>query len=185
MADWDKKYREGFYDGATEPHRLLQDFWQEISGNMVIDVAMGNGRNSVFLAKKGFLVCGLEKSAEAIHVAKGVAASEGREISIVRGDAAALPFKKGSADCVMVFYFLMRDTVGNIADILKKGGLLIYETFLKRQNEINRRRNPEYLLDDGELISYFRDFHLLFYEETITASNDKKKAVARFVGRKR
>jgi len=35
------------------------------------------------------------------------------------------------------------------------------------------------------LISYFRDFELLFYEEIIETAGDKKKAIARAVGRKR
>ena len=68
---------------------------------------------------------------------------------------------------------------------LKKGGILIYETFLKRQNAIDRQRNPERLLDDGELFGYFDNLELLFYEETIEGVGDRKRALARAVGRKR
>ncbi|MCX5817798.1 MAG: methyltransferase domain-containing protein [Proteobacteria bacterium] len=220
MADWDKKYRNGYYDGATEPHDLLQKFWQVIPGKKVIDVAMGNGRDSIFLAKKGFCVYGLEKSMEAIRIAKKTTESAGHPISIIRGDAATMPFKDNSADCVIVFYFLLRDIMRDIPDMLRKGGILIYETFLKRQNEvevytantasergrlhglmpreratplrgqaqapeIDGRRNPDYLLEDGELISYFRDFQLLFYEETIAAFMNNRRAAAKFIGRKR
>lgn len=185
MVDWDKKYRNGYYDGATEPHDLLQKFWQVIPGKKVIDVAMGNGRDSIFLAKKGFCVYGLEKSMEAIRIAKETTESAGHPISIIHGDAATMPFKDNSADCVIVFYFLLRDIMRDIPDMLGKGGILIYETFLKRQNEINGRRNPDYLLEDGELISFFRDFQLLFYEETIAASMNNRKATAKFIGRKR
>ena len=75
--------------------------------------------------------------------------------------------------------------MGDIATFLKKGGVVIYETFLKRQNDIDRQRNPEYLLDDGELISFFRGFDLLFYEETLSVTGGRKRAVAKLVGRKR
>jgi len=68
---------------------------------------------------------------------------------------------------------------------LKKGGIIIYETYLRRQNEIDRWRNPEYLLEDGELFVYFKDFEILLYEELITEKEGKKKAIARLVGRKR
>jgi len=72
-----------------------------------------------------------------------------------------------------------------IVDLLNSGGVLIYETFLKRQNAIDRHRNPNFLLEDGELLSYFKDLELLFYEETILDIEGKKKATAKFVGRKR
>jgi hypothetical protein len=72
-----------------------------------------------------------------------------------------------------------------IVDLLNSGGVLIYETFLKRQNAIDRHRNPNFLLEDGELLSYFKDLELLFYEETISDIEGKKKATAKFVGRKR
>jgi SAM-dependent methyltransferase len=198
MVDWDKKYRNGYCDGDTEPHDLLQKFWQAIPGKQVIDVAMGSGRNSIFLAEKSFCVYGLEKSMEATRIAKKTTESAGNPISIIYGDAAAMPFKDNSADCVIVFYFLLRDIMRDIPDMLRKGGMLIYETFLKRQNEVEiykantaskrgglHQRNPDYLLEDGELISYFRDFQLLFYEETISTSMNNRRATAKFVGRKR
>lgn len=186
MVDWDKRYRSGFYDKNAEPHRLLQEFWRTIPGKTVIDIAAGTGRDAIFLASKGFCVCGLEKSVEAIDIARKNAESAGHCVSIIKGDAETLPFKKHSADGVIVFYFLERCIMRDISYILKKGGILIYETFLKRQNDIDtRKRDPRYLLSDGELISFFVDFELLFYEETISASADKKRAIARFIGRKR
>jgi len=112
-------------------------------------------------------------------------AEKGHDIHMVYGDAAQLPFKKGSFDGVLVFYLLIRDTMRDLVSLLKDGGILIYETFLKRQNEFDRWRNPDFLLDDGELISYFRDMNILFYEETTALREGKKRATARFVGMKR
>ena len=71
-----------------------------------------------------------------------------------------------------------------IAGLLQSGGVLVYETFLKRQNEVDRRRNPDFLLEDGELFSYFKKFEILFYEETILDVEGKKRAIVKFVGRK-
>ncbi|MCX5799102.1 MAG: class I SAM-dependent methyltransferase [Proteobacteria bacterium] len=184
-VDWDKRYREGFYDGATEPHELLKRYWPAIPKGRVIDIAMGNGRDALFLAEKGHNVYGFEKSSEAIKIAKGATPDKGYNITIVSGDANALPFKRGSIDGAIVFYFLLRDIMGEIAGLLKQGGILIYETFLKRQNTIDAWRNPEHLLEDGELISYFRELDLLFYEETVSLSEGKKRALARFVGMKK
>ena len=43
----------------------------------------------------------------------------------------------------------MRDIMKEVKALLKKDGILIYETFLKRQNSVDGPRNRDYLLDDG------------------------------------
>jgi SAM-dependent methyltransferase len=185
MVDWDKRYREGFYNGVIKPHQLLRRFWSLIPGPDVVDIASGSGRDSLFLAERGHRVWSLEKSEEAIRIAQGSSRAAGKDIFMVRGDAHDLPFKKNSADGIIVFYFLLRNIMGEIVNLLRKDGILIYETFLNRQNAVDRPRNPDFLLDDGELLSYFKDLDLLFYEETVSVSGEKKRATARYVGRKR
>jgi SAM-dependent methyltransferase len=163
----------------------LERFWHVIPAGPVLDIATGNGRNAVFLAGKGYSVCGIERSQEALYIARQAAATHGADTSLVLGDAVRLPFKDGSMSGVMVFYFLLRDRMDEMIALLTPGGILLYETLLKRQNIIDRHRNPDHLLDDGELISYFGAFDLLFYEETISEVTGKKRATARYVGRKR
>ncbi len=184
--DWDKRHREGFYAGQHREHGLLTRLFPMIPrGKPVIDIAMGQGRDLLFLAGKGFPVCGLERSGEAIKLA-GEAARQGQTVlPMVQGDARFLPFKPAAAGCVLVFYFLEREIMGDLTRLLMPGGLLLYETFLKRQNLIDRPRNPDYLLDDGELPGHFRDLDLLFYEEGIFADKGKQRALARYAGRKR
>jgi tellurite methyltransferase len=183
--DWDKRYREGFYNGAKDVHGLLGRFWAAIPDGPVIDVAAGSGRDILFLAGKGFAVCGLDRSTEALRIAGERAAERRDRVFLVCGDADALPFRMGVAAGVLVFYFLSRSAMGEIASLIRNGGIIVYETFLERQNLMDRQRNPDYLLGDGELLSYFRDLEVLFYEETVSISEGKKRAVARFVGRKR
>ena len=184
-VDWNKRYREGFYDGAIEPHTLLKKFWRTIPGRRVVDIAMGNGRDAMFLSEKDFFVTGLDNSIEAINITKKTMVQRGLTVYPVLGDAKRLPYKKSNFDCVLVFYFFDREIMDEIRGLLKKGGIFIYETFLKRQNDIDRPRNPDYLLDDGELKTYFGEFELLFYEESIETAGGKKRAIARAIGRKR
>ena len=184
-VDWNKRYRDGFYNGATDPHTLLMKFWHTIPGRHVADIAMGNGRDAMFLSEKGFFVTGLEGSIEAINITKKTMAQKDLVVYPILGDAKKLPYRKNTFDCILVFYFLERKIMGEIRALLKKDGIFMYETFLKRQNDIDRPRNPDYLLDDGELIGYFKGFELLFYEEIIVSGDGKRKAIARAVGRKR
>jgi SAM-dependent methyltransferase len=186
ISGWDKKYREGFYDEAKEPHDLLRRFAPAVPAGIAVDIAMGNGRDAIFLAERGFAVYGLEGSMEAIKKARQTMSEKGTNIFAVRGDASNLPFRSGSADLVVVFYFLLRNIMEEIARLLRKGGILVYETFLKRQNLIARHTRPEeYLLDDGELIGHFAEMEPLFYEETIAGFAGGKRIIARFAGRKR
>jgi tellurite methyltransferase len=185
MDDWDTRYREGKYNTSDRPHDLLVRFSDAVPRGRVIDIAAGSGSDLLFLAERGYTAVGLDRSEEALRIAGEAARSEGLRLHLACGDASALPFRRGSASGVIVFYFLIRDIMGQIVDLLEKGGILIYETFLKRQNLIDRERNPDYLLEDGELFSYFRGLDLLFYEETIFSFGPKKRAVVRYVGRKR
>jgi tellurite methyltransferase len=184
-VDWNRRYREGFYNGIIEPHALLKRFWPTIPGKRVADIAMGSGRDAIFLSEKGFFVTGLEGSMEAIKISKETMLQKNLFMWPVLGDARTLPYRENSLDCVIVFYFLQREAVDEIRALLKKGGIFIYETYLKRQNDIDGPRNPAYLLDDGELIGYFKGFELLFYEEIIETGSGKRRAIARAVGRKR
>jgi len=185
-VDWNKRYRGGFYPASNDAHLLVTKFAPLMpTDRPVIDIAMGTGRDLMFLTGFGLQLYGLERSWEAVKLAEQAMKEKNARISVVLGDANNLPFKKATAGALLVFYFLLRKIMPDLNKILAPGGLLIYETFLKKQNEIDRKRNPEYLLDDGELISYFKDLELLFYEEGIFVSGGKRRAIARFVGRKR
>ncbi len=184
--DWDTRYREGFYDGAVQPHKLLTEWCSNLPpGGRVVDIAMGNGRDLLFLAEKGFACYGLERSQEALRIAGHTAHDRRLFLSVVKGDALHLPFKEDSFDGLFVFYFLERQIMTDLVGLLRPGGILIYETFLKKQNAFDRQRNPEYLLDDAELIGLFQGLEIVLYEEGIFRYDGKQRAVARYVGRKR
>jgi tellurite methyltransferase len=184
-VDWDSRYRSGFYTDAADAHGLLKRFSRLLpSGGKIVDIAMGNGRDLLFLAEKGFECFGLERSGEALKIAGRGASDRRLSLMMVMGDARYLPFRRRSFDGLLLFYFLDRPAIDELIELLRPGGLFIYETFLKRQNLIDRPRNPDYLLDDAELLSLLEGLELLFYEEGIFLSKGKQRALARYVGRK-
>lgn len=185
MVDWDKRYREGDYGRTSEPHALVEKFWHIIPKGVIIDVAAGTGRDSFFIARRGFPVYGIERSWEAMRRARDKTTGDGVPVTFVQADARSLPLKEGVATGVFVFYFLEREAIPHMIGLLKKGGIFIYETFLKRQNNIDRVRNPSYLLDDGELYRICKPLEMVFYEEGIMCAKGKRRAVAQFVGKKK
>ena len=132
MTDWDKRYQESFYYGPLQPHQLVRRFWSMApSGSPVIDIAMGTGRDLFLFAEKGWFCCGLDRSWEGIKTALQGASERRLQIFPVFGDAYRLPFKKGSAGAVLVFYFLVREIMSELTSLLRPGGILMYETFLQ------------------------------------------------------
>jgi tellurite methyltransferase len=187
-SDWNRKYREGSYPEAAAPHHLVTRFAPAFPRQRpIIDIAMGRGLDAVFLARSGLRVVGLEGSSTAIDLARHAARRSGTTIDTILGDARLLPFKDGIAGGVVVFYFLERQILGDLIRLLTPGGILLYETFLKRQATVGTGgpRNPDYLLDDGELFQRFSSLDLLFYEEGVFDSGGVQRAVARYAGRKR
>jgi len=182
--DWDERYRTGFYDGVKDPHDLLVNFAGLFAGKRVLDIAMGQGADALYLASRGIGTVGLERSREAIKLARAAMKARNCPMSIIEADANRLPFKKGSFGGIIVFFFLLREIARDITEMLKPGGILIYETFLKRQNEVDRPRNPAFLLDDGELLSLFPGFTTIFYEEGAHDRAGKKRITAQLVARK-
>jgi tellurite methyltransferase len=186
--DWDRRYRMGQYPSPNEAHDLVKKFAPAMPRQRtVVDIAMGLGTDAIFLARSGLRVIGLEKSNEAIVRARKAAREAGVTLEAVLADAAALPFKVGKVGTVLVFNFLQRDMIPELVRLLAPGGILIYQTFLKRQVDLGLRgpTNPAFLLDDGELISRLMSLELLLYEEGIFGTGEKRNALARFVGRKR
>src|SRR3972149_10905123 len=66
---WDKKYETGAYIFGKEPVAFLREHIDLLPRGKALDIAMGEGRNAVFLAKNGFSVDGCDVSEVAIKKA--------------------------------------------------------------------------------------------------------------------
>src|SRR5690606_6728780 len=66
---WDRLYRRKGYVFGKDPAPSLLEHYTRLPVGRVLDIAMGEGRNAVFLAKKGFDVVGVDISPEAVRKA--------------------------------------------------------------------------------------------------------------------
>lgn len=148
----------------------------------VLDVAMGNGRNAIYLAQLGFRVEGVDASPEAIAGALEAARKAGVTIQAQVADLEGeYQIKPGFYDVITCFHYLQRSLIPQIKTGLKKGGLVVYETFIVDQVRFGKPRNPDYLLKHNELLDLFRDFRCLRYREGVMAG---EKAVAGIIAEK-
>ena len=54
---WNEKYRS--QNASDEPAAIVKQYFELARGKKALDIAAGNGRNALFLARHGFVVDGL------------------------------------------------------------------------------------------------------------------------------
>ena len=152
-----------------EPSQLLVDNLDFLPKGRVLDVAMGTGRNAVYLAKKGFEVEGVDISPEAVHSALNHAREAGITLkaSVADLESSDYHIEKSAYDVIICFNYLQRSLITQIKDGLRVGGIVVYETFTVDQAQFGKPTNPNYLLKHNELLSLFDDFQCLYYREGI------------------
>ena len=165
-----------------EPAKFLVENVGLLPKGRVLDIAMGGGRNSVYLAKLGFEVEGVDNSVEAIEAARKWAIENKVSIQTETADLEKkYAINQTSFDVIICFYYLQRSLIPQIQAGLKQGGVIVYETFIIDQLQFGHPRNPDFLLGHNELLNMFRDFRCLRYREGIL---EPAKAIASLVAQK-
>ena len=118
-----------------------------------LDVACGRGRNAFWLAGRGLRTVALDRDEAAVRF---VAEEAERRRLPVRAAVADLetepnPLPLDRYDVVLVVHYLHRPLFPALTATLRRGGLLVYETFTRGQAERGRPTNPAFLLELGEL----------------------------------
>lgn len=154
-------------------------------GGRALDVAMGSGRNAVYLASLGFEVTGVDISPAACEKALEAAREAGVRIEVVCADVASWEVPESVFDVVINFNFLDRSLCPRLASALRPGGVLVFETFTVEQRQFGwGPSREEFLLQPGELPGLFGGLEVLVYREGIQETEWGKKAAAGLVARK-
>jgi len=160
---WDSNFNEEFYIYGKEPVPFLRDNVNILPKGKALDLAMGEGRNGVFLATQGFDVLGLDISPVGLDKAQMLAEENGVSISTAIADLEEVELEKDAYDVVLCMYYLQRNLFPKMKDSLKSGGMVVVETFntdyLKYSNF-----NKKYLIEPNELLEIFKDFKIIKYE---------------------
>lgn len=180
---WDKVYSTSrSYIFGREPSRFLRDHVHRMGLGHALDIAMGEGRNAVFLAKRGFRVDGVDISKVALDKANRMAQENRVMIHTVAADLTSYPIKLGGYDVILNFDYFQRSLIPKIKRGLREGGYVIFENYILDQlnNPEGENISPDFLLRKNELKELFNDFEILVYQEV----NDGREAKARLLARK-
>lgn len=133
-----------------------------------LDIACGEGRNSLFLAQHGFRVTGLDVSDVGLAKGHNRAVAQGLDINFQRVDLDD-GMIAGRFDLILNFNFLLRDLIPKEIEALNPGGLLLFDTIVASE-VLLQAHQPSYLLQQGELSRLFGryDGEILFSEESIS-----------------
>ena len=150
-----------------EPAPFLVDNVSLLPRGRALDIAMGNGRNAVYLAQMGFAVEGVDISSEAVSRTREFARHAGVTIGARVVDLESdFHIPTGAYDAIICFYYLQRSLIPQIKSGLRAGGgTVVYETFIVDQAHLGKPQNPAYLLEHNELLDMFRDLRCLRYRE--------------------
>lgn len=117
------------------------------TGGAVLDIACGTGRHTALLTRAGHPVTAVDRDTSRL------VASAGTEVvqADLEGDN-PWPLPGRAFDGIVVTNYLHRPLFPVLIDSLRANGVLIYETFAIGNEQLGRPRNPDFLLQDGELL---------------------------------
>ncbi len=171
LLKWDTKFRNEACVLGTNPSRFLVDNMELISslvpGTNALDIACGEGRNSIYLAKRGFHVVGLDISEVGLDKGRQWMEREGVKIDFRLANLEQVEFTE-QYDLILNCNFLLRDLIPKSVEALSPGGVLVFDTLLDSPFVPNTHKK-EFLLQPGELVKIFERFpgEILAQEERL------------------
>jgi len=136
--DWagpmfDRIYETDQPEFRLEPNEFVERMTVDRAPGTALDVAMGQGRNAVHLARRGWQVTGFDLSAAGLAQANAAAGEHGVAIETVLTSAEQFVFGISSWDLIVMTYAVVPITspafAATIANALRPGGLVVIESF--------------------------------------------------------
>jgi SAM-dependent methyltransferase len=176
---WNHYYETHPFKKGREADPFLQKMLHRLQKGKALDLGSGEGQNSVFLAKSGFQVKGVDLSQVALRNASGLAQQTGVNVDFSKVNLDLLIMGLMEYDTILMFDFKppISRYYSEIIRALKQGGTLIVKSLMDR--ELPEALGPEdnyknFYYSSNELLQSIKDLKILYYNEDII---DGKKYV--------
>ena len=160
-----------------EPSAWVQRWAARIpAAGRVLDVACGSGRHARWLAARGHCVEAVDRDANALVALAGVMGINPRVADLESGP---WPYAGEKFAAIVVVNYLHRPLFPYLLSGLAPGGVLIYETFAAGNERYVRPRNPDFLLQPGELLKMAHGLLEVIAYENLTVEAPRPAVVQR------
>lgn len=178
---WNERYAGDSYLFGQEPCICLRSNFQHLKKGKAIDVAMGEGRNAVFLAQHGFQVEGIDASQKAVEKAKALASSKAVSLDVKTQNLDFFLMPLMRYDTIVMTYFKpVPRFFSEIRRGLVQGGTFLLEAYTVDQMRL--APNPLIEMTDcyrpNEVLALLREFKILFYREISEGNAHIVQAIA-------
>jgi len=159
-SKWDERFKRKEFVLGTNPSPFLEtniEFIKSLTpGRKAFDIACGEGRNSIFLAKNGFAVTGVDISETGLHKAVRWMEREHLQIEFRHTNLEEYEFTE-TYDLIINFNFLLRDLIPKAVAALNPKGVMVIDTLLDSPF-VPTTHKKDFLLRPDELYSIYANF---------------------------
>ena len=183
---WDQRFKGKKFAFGKKANSFLRRHIAILPKGKALDLAAGEGRNAVFLAQHGFKVDAVDISEIGLRKTQELAGKGRVRVHTILADLDSYPIKRGEYNLITNLYFLSRNIIPKMKRGLKKGGMVVLETYLLEHRRLHTGgpKNPKYFLKANEPLQLFEGFRILFYREGIFEEGGKRKAIASLIAQK-
>jgi len=193
---WDKRYDTDEYVYGKEPNTFLVENVERLKKGRVLCVAEGEGRNAVFLARKGFDVTAVDSSSVGLKKAERLAEENGVRIRTIVSDMVHYEIRPHSWDSIVSIYAHVPRDIRvmlhrGIVSGLRKDGIFLLEAYTPEQLKYGTGGPPDItkLLELDALRKELTGLDILLGQEIVREVVEGRLhtgmgAVVQYIGRK-
>ncbi|MPM31234.1 tRNA (cmo5U34)-methyltransferase [bioreactor metagenome] len=189
--DWEKYYKNSIGICGSMPDFRLIQYLDLVSKGNVLDLGIGEGRNSIPFAVKSFNIDGIDTSDTALSQCKEVFDKQGLNVNLVNCNLKDYNIKQDNYNLIIIANVLnffnklnINMIIHGIREGLKEDGILylsVFSTLEPKYSELNisqkqveentfyleERNSYVHYFTQNEITEYFSDFELICLYEGI------------------
>ena len=149
----------------TSPNAFLATVTRGMKPGRSLDVGMGQGRNTIYLAQQGWDSVGFDPAERAVAAAREQAAKLGVKITTHVSRAEDFDWGNAKWDLIVLSYVGAHEYTANVFRALRPGGMVVVEGF-HRDAAKTRPIGGAVVFDTNELLRLFSPLRVVRYEDT-------------------
>jgi len=181
---WEERYAASAEAPSSPASVFLRESLQRLPRGQALDVACGEGRHTIFLARHGYRVDAIDLALTALQRLHAVVRRERLPVALIQANLEDLPLPPQRYDVILNMRYLQRSLWSRLKQALRPGGLIVFETFTSEQRRFGHPTNPAFLLQPGELRRFFADHEILHYTEGLFDTEAGPAYLARMLARR-